>query len=135
MRGKIIILLSIVLIFNGCVEEKTVETLLSESDICLNWKGTRQVTYESTDYQVAYNDKTNEYRIYDDRLANWFTVRCSEKPCSVGQRLTADVSWTGKKSTKSFTAKTFRVEKVEENGLVWLSSETDRIGIIIKNIQ
>ena len=135
MMKRIIILLGMVMVLTGCIEEKAMDTLLSESEICLDWKGDRQITYDSKDYQLAFNDKINEYRVYDDRLANWFTVRCSEKPCSEGQRLTADVSWTGKKSTKSYTARTFKVEKVDENGLVWLLSESDRIGIIIKNIQ
>lgn len=132
---RIIILLCTAMALTGCFEGNTVNTLLYESEICLNWKGDRQITYDGEDYQMAYNDKKNEYRVYDDRLANWFIIRCSEKPCSEGQRLTADVSWTGKKSTKSFTAKTFKVEKTDANGFVWLTCESDKIGIVIKNIQ
>ena len=55
-------------------------TLLEGSEISLSWKGVNQVTYNSADYQLGFNDGKNEYRVYDDKLADWFTVTCSQKP-------------------------------------------------------
>ena len=135
MTKRLYILAALLVILPGCREEKGPDFLLSQSEISLSWKGERQVTYSSDSYQISFNDSRNEYRIYDDRIANWFTVRCSQKPVSQGQTLTADVAWTGKKGTKSFSGAAFRVEKVNEEGLIWLISESARTGIIIKDIQ
>ena len=84
---------------------------------------------------MAFNDRDIEYRVYDDNLTNWFTVKCSQKPMTEGETVVADVSWTGEKSIKSFTGKTFKVAKTDEQGHVWLQNSSDKIGIIIKNIK
>ena len=133
---RLIILLTMAVLTVGC-EFLVVsnEFLLSQDEISLSWKNAVQIKYDSASYQMGYNDKNFEYRIYDDKIANWFTVRCSEKPISEGQTIMADVQWTGSKSTMTFTEFEFKVEKVGEDGLVWLSNTTNSIGIVIKNIQ
>lgn len=133
---RLIILLTMAVLTVGC-EFLVVsnEFLLSQEEISLSWKNAVQIKYDSASYQMGYNDKNFEYRIYDDKIANWFTVRCSEKPISEGQTIMADVQWTGSKSTMTFTELEFKVEKVGEDGLVWLSNTTNSIGIVIKNIQ
>ena len=133
---RLIILLTMAILTVGC-EFLVVsnEFLLSQEEISLSWKNAVQIKYDSASYQMGYNDKNFEYRIYDDKIANWFSVRCSEKPISEGQTIMADVQWTGSKSTMTFTEIEFKVEKVDEDGLVWLSNTTNSIGIVIKNIQ
>ena len=110
-------------------------TLLEGSEISLSWKGANQVTYNSSDYQLGFNNGKNEYRVHDDKLANWFTITCSQKPVAEGETIIADVAWTGIKGTKSFTEVEFSVEKTDERGYVWLWSNSKKIGIIIKNLQ
>ena len=105
-----------------------------ESDtISLTWKGSVQVEYDPATYQLGYNSSRNEFRVYDDRLAYWFVVTCSEKPVSEGQTLTADVSWTGKNKTKSMNALKFNVTKADDTGMVWLWNQANRISIVLKN--
>lgn len=131
---RIIILLSVVLAVSGCYLADTLNFINTPAEISLTWRGEPQVTYESQSYQMGFNDHKNEYRIYEDRLANWFTIRCSEKPVEDEQILTADVTWTGRRSTKTFEGISFTVKKTDENGYVWLWNDSDKIGIIIKHI-
>ena len=127
--------MTIMLLTVGCNPQQETEIPLTEtSEISLTWKGVRQVTYSPGNYQLAYNDSRHEYRVYDDKLANWFVLRCSEDPVSVGQRISADVSWTGKSSTKEFFGLEFTVEKTDEDGQIWLYNSSYKIGIVIKNI-
>ena len=132
--NRIIILLAVITALTGCRSADVEEVLLNRSDISLTWKGESQVTYDSKTYQLGYNDKRYEYRVYDDRLSNWFDVRCSQRPDTEGQSLSADVKWTGKKTTKSFNGLPFTVQKIDDTGMVWLWNDSNRIGIIIKNI-
>ncbi len=124
-----------IILLGGCGPETDEITILESSEISLTWKGVVQMRFSEDTGQLAYNEKKNEYRVYDDKLANWFVVRCSEKPVSEGQEISADVSWTGDRSPKAYDALSLRVEKVSEDGLVWLWNTDNRIGIIIKNIQ
>ena len=111
------------------------EFLLMQEEISLSWKNAVQIKFDEAGYQIGFNDSNIEYRVYDDKIANWFIIRCSEKPEVKDQVITADVEWTGSKSTKSFTELEFTVEKVNEDGLVWLSNISNNIGIVIKNIK
>ena len=131
---RLIIILSCIWATTGCVSFSMEEVLLERDGISLSWKGELQVSYDPDSFQLGFNDGRNEYRVYNDRLADWFVVRCSEKPVHMDQTLSADVTWTGKKGQMSVTGIQFKVEKTDENGLVWLWNDSDRIGIIIKNI-
>lgn len=104
----------------------------TQQDVSLTWKGEQQVLYEPSTYQLGYNSSRNEYRVYDDRLAYWFTVRCSEHPLEEGQDITADVSWTGKSKTMKFNGISMTVKKIDDNGKIWLWGSKERIGIVIK---
>ena len=44
------------------------------------------------------------------------------------------MTWTGRRSTKTFEGISFTVKKTDENGYVWLWNDSDKIGIIIKHI-
>ena len=128
------IIAALLLAAAGCKGPDVEEVLLHRSDISLTWKGDVQVSYNPATCQMSFNDGSNTYRIYTDKLSEWFMVSCSENPVSQGQTLTADVSWTGPRSIKTFNGVEFKVEKTDGSGLVWLWSSTHTIGIIIRNM-
>ena len=131
-----LIILAFALLFAGCTsKDELAEALMESQNISITWKGAVQVTYNADTFQLGYNSANNEYRVYDDNLTNWFIVKCSQKPMTEGETVVADVSWTGEKSIKNFTGKTFKVAKTDEQGHVWLQNSSDKIGIIIKNIK
>ena len=132
---KLLLILTAALTVAGCNTYTMEEVLLQQSDISLSWRGDMQVIYKSSDCQLAYNDKRCEYRVYNDKLSDWFTITCSEKPVAEGQTFTAEVGWTSAKDIKRFKNLSFKVEKTDGSGRVWLWNESDRIGIIIKDIQ
>lgn len=133
MKRLIYIFLSIFLI-EACTPSFTENTLLEQSEISLIWKGTVQVSFNPATGQLGYNDSRKEYRVYDDKLADWFTVRCSELPSEVGQQISADVSWTGTQSPQKYYGLSFVVKQISQEGLIWLWNEDKNIGIIIKDI-
>ncbi len=133
MKRFLAILLSLVPLW-GCNHNEINEALLDRNDISITWKGVPQVIYNGSNCQLAYNDSDIEYRVYNDRLAYWFFLRCEEKPVTTGQEVRAYISWTGEKSTKAYDNLLFRVEKTDESGMVWLWNTDNRIGVIIKNI-
>ena len=135
MTRRILIIFLFAFAITGCeLFSGGSEFLLQSSEISLTWKNKLQIAYEQEDCQLGYNTASNEYRVYNDKLAYWFTIRCSEKPVSVDQVITAYVSWTGETASKAYTDLEFLVKKTNEEGMVWLWNESESIGIIIKNI-
>ena len=134
MRYCRIILTFIMLVLTSCTsKDELAEALLESQEISLTWKGVVQVTYDQETFQLGYNSSRNEYRVYDDKLAYWFIVSCSEKPTSEGQTIKADISWTGISKTYSSKDMQLTVKKIDTSGLVWLWNQSEALGIIIKN--
>lgn len=122
------------LFMTGCsLNQSTLGPTVESDLISLTWKETVQVEYDPATYQLGYDSRKNEYRVYDDRLSYWFTVTCSEKPVTEGQILTADVSWTAKSKTKTLKGIKFEVTKTDDTGMVWLWNQANKISIVLKN--
>lgn len=108
------------------------EILMSRSDISLTIKGELMMSFNENTCQLGYNTGRNEFRVYDEKLADYFIVRCSAKPTSEGQELTADLEYTTKTDVKTMKDLEFEVQKVSSDGLVWLWERDKKIGVVVK---
>lgn len=121
------------LAFSSC-QYNVEEVLLSREDISLTVKGEVQMTFAEKTCQLGYNTARNEFRVYDEKLANWFILRCSAKPTSIGQKLKADLEYTSVNDVKTMTGLEFTVEDTNSEGFVWLWNKDKQIGIVVKNL-
>lgn len=110
------------------------EVLLQRDEISMTMKGVEQFVYDPVTCQMSHNATTNEYRMFNDKLSDWLIVKCYERPSDEGQDITADVTWTASSSTKSIRGLTFRIEKMDASGTVWMWCRQKSIGIVIKNL-
>ena len=70
------------LALSACQLHNIDEALLNSSDISLTVKGKAQIVFNEDTYQLGCNTARNEFRVYDETLNNWFTIRCSAMPTS-----------------------------------------------------
>lgn len=110
------------------------EVLLQRNDISLTIKGEPQMSFNENTCQLGYNTDRNEFRVYDEKLANWFIVSCSVRPTSEGQEVTADLEYTTPKDTKRLHDLELEVMKVSTDGLVWMWENDKKIGIVVKSL-
>lgn len=108
------------------------EVLLSRSDISLTMKGELQMSFDQNTYQIGFNTGRNEYRVYDEKLENWFILRCSAQPTSEGQEIKATLEYTVKGDTKTLNDLEFVVERTSSEGLIWLWNRDKKIGVVVK---
>ncbi len=118
----------------GCCRYDVDEVLIQREDISLTFKGETQMTYDPLICQLSHNRATNEYRMYDDRMSYWLTVKCYERPDTEGQSLNADITWTASSSTRTEYNLKFVVRKISKDGRIWMWNKSKRIGIVIKNL-
>lgn len=116
----------------SCDRYDVEEILLSREDISLTWKGMEQIVYEPATWQLGYNPERNEFRVNDDSMANYFVLKCKERPDMEGQEIDASVEWTVRTDIKHYDGLKFEVEKVGADGLVWLWNRSQKIGITVK---
>lgn len=129
---NIYILFLLSLIATGCVAYLPEELLLPVNDISISVKGEEIMKFEENSCQLGYNDRNNEFRVFNDKLTNWFILRCDATPTSVKQKIIADLEYTTSDDLKTLTDLVFTVEKIDENGWVWLWEFERKIGLVIK---
>ena len=134
MIKKLIYIMVSLALATGCVNNMIDQVLLVRDDISLTVKEEVMMSFDENTCQMGYNSARNEYRVYDEKLANWYILRCSAKPTSEGQKITADLEYTTDKDIKTLNNLEFSVEKTSAEGLVWLWNKDKKIGIIIKNL-
>lgn len=131
---NILIVTMLILCTSCCRDYDINEILLKREDISMTIKGKEVMKYDPETFQIGHNAEKNEFRIFDDNLGNWFTITCRERPSTEGQNLKADLKWTSTSSTKSEKGLSFRVEKTDSQGHIWLWCEDEAIGIIVKEL-
>lgn len=119
----------------GCVRYDMDEILLEREDLSLTWKGEDQIVFDPLTWQVSSNIRNCEYRVNDDNMANYFIVRCSERPVTEGQDVTADVEWTLATNIKRYEGIRFTVRKTGPDGLVWMWNKSQKIGVVIQELE
>jgi hypothetical protein len=110
------------------------EVLLVRDDISLSIREELLMSFDENKCQLGFNSACNEYRVYDENLANWFVLKCSAKPTSEGQKVTVDLEYTTEKGIKTLADLEFSVVQTSSDGLVWLWNKDRKIGTVIKNL-
>lgn len=133
MKKATLIILA-ALLLPGCRIYDIEEILLKREDISLTIRGEEMLVYDEETFQLGYNSEKNEFRVFDDNLANWFVLRCSERPSTEGQKLKADLSWTSDDTIRNRKGLAFTVEKTGPGGFLWLWCETEAAGVVIREL-
>lgn len=132
MKRLYIFILASALLVTGCNKYKSEEVLLPRTDISLTIKGEEIMTFNAQKCQLGYNDQRYEFRVLNDKLTDWFILRCSENPKSVGQVIKASLEYTTSDDIKTEKGLTFTVEKISKDGFIWMWEEEEKIGAVIK---
>ena len=130
---KYIFILALVLLFTGCKKKVEMDLeMYNSNQVSLMVKGKKVFLYDDGTCQLGYNSSKRQFRAGNDDMTSYFALTCSETPRSQGQEIRADIQWTSGSSVKSTNGLTFKVEKYDNTGLVWLWNSTDKTGAVVK---
>ena len=117
---------------SSCLGPQPEEILLPLTDISLTVKGNVLITFTPETDQIGYNNGRNEFRMTDDKIANWVILQCSATPTTEGQELSGNLEYTTQDDVIKLNDLKFTVEKTSPEGLVWLWNKDKKIGLVIK---
>lgn len=121
------------LLLSACGKKVEMDPVLYESDtVALMVKGKTVFTYDEGTMQLGFNRVQRQFRAGNDDMTSYFVLTCSELPREEGQELKADVQWGSGNSGKTSSGLTFKVEKYESTGLVWLWCAADKTGAVVR---
>lgn len=129
---KIFAILLVIFAASGCVEYLPEELLLPMEDISMSVKGKEIMKFDENTCQLGFSDRNNEFRVLDDKLTDWFILRCDAVPSAVDQKVTCELEYTTPDNVKTLSGVVFNVEQIREDGLVWLWNDLRSIGLVIK---
>ena len=128
-----ILILALLPLLAACGKKVEMDPVLYESDtVALMVKGKTVFTFDEGTMQLGFNRSRRQFRAGNDDMTSFFVLTCSELPRQEGQELTADVQWTSGSSVRTSSGLTFKVEKYDSTGLVWLWCATDKTGAVVK---
>ena len=132
MRKYLYIIALIPLLLARCKEKVDMDLDMYNSEqVSLMVKGKKVFTYTEGTGQLGYNRSLRQFRAGNDDMTSFFVLTLDELPRQEGQEIRGGVQWTSGSSVKS-TNLTFKVEKYDGTGLVWLWNATDKTGAVVK---
>ena len=133
MRKYLYIIALLVLMGTGCKEKVDMDLDLYNSDqVSLMVKGKRVFTFTEGTGQLGYNRTLRQFRAGNDDMTSFFVLTLDELPRQEGQEIRGSVKWTSGSSVKSTSGLTFKVEKYDGTGLIWLWNSADKTGAVVK---
>ncbi|MBR1576822.1 MAG: hypothetical protein IJ654_10320 [Bacteroidales bacterium] len=102
------------------------------TDVCLKVKGVTVFQYESGASQLALNKGRKEFRAGTDTMSDYFLLKMSELPREDGQVFTGNLQWTTADDIVTRSALSFKVERIDPDGTVWLWCAAQKITIVMK---
>ena len=134
MRRLSIILLLSLLALMGCQDERLRNAFCENEGVRLLVGGSIAFSYEPNTCQLAFSRDQREFRAYTDTMSDFFVAELSRVPTTLGQRLTANLTWTTEREV--LTRKNLTLEVVRlEGDMVWLWSDAGRIGLTVRILE
>ena len=81
--------------------------------------------------QLTFNANKCEFRVGDDKMSEHYILTCNRVPSAKGEDIMADLAWTLGATVQKRSSLSFHVEKVAEDGRIWLWDSRDGIGVIV----
>ena len=132
MRKYLYIIVLLSLSLAGGKEKVDMDLDMYNSEqVSLMVKGKKVFTYTEGTGQLAFNRTLRQFRAGNDDMTSFFVLTLDELPRQEGQEIRGGIQWTSGSSVKS-TNLTFKVEKYDGTGLVWLWNAADKTGAIVK---
>ena len=103
----------------------------ADGTIKLEVGGKAIFTYDALSCQMSYNSTTGTFRAMTDNASDYFTVAFRSIPSSVGERITADLSWTT--ANDIIERKDVALEVLRlEGDKVWLRNQSGQIALVVR---
>ena len=87
--------------------------------------------FSETLAQLTFNAGKCEFRVGDDKMSDHYILTCDKVPAAKGDIVVADLAWTLGATVQKRSSLKFQVEKVADDGRIWLWDSRDGIAVIV----
>ena len=119
---------------SGCSDQRMRSAFGENDEICLMVGGSIPFTYEPNTCQLSFSRDRKEFRAHTDNMSDFYAVTFTELPSTLGQTVTADLTWTTERDVLTRKNLTLEVVRIEGDQF-WLWSNSGRIGLCIRILE
>ena len=125
----------ILLILTGCQGGLNMESeMLKTEKVCLKVEGRLIYEYKPATDQLGFNKTTCQFRAGSDNMGDYFVATFAERPVRKGQSVEVTLQWT-ENNTVVRKKRDMKVEKLSDNGYVWLWYRKEGIGAVVRFLE
>lgn len=131
---RILIIVLAVATLVSCKKEPVMDAEFMQRDsFGLQIDGLAPFSMIEQNCQVAFNRARKQFRIGTDNMSNYYVLTTSSLPSKEGQNIDGcTLTWTQDSSVKILNGLTFKVDKMENDGRVWLWCSKKKIAVIVQ---
>lgn len=132
-KPHIIIILLTVLSMMSCVRGHGPDKqFLENENITLTVGGREKIRFCPDTWQLSYNEDNKQFRANNDTMSEFFILTCSDIPARPGQSIKCSLKYTDGGTAVYKTGMQFEVQKIDDEGRVWLWCKKRSTGITAK---
>ncbi len=134
---RFLLILSCLTVMTGCIRDLVFDNdLLKTEQVCLKVGDRLVYSFDETRDQLGYNAKACQFRAGSDNMGEFIILTCDTKPVKEGQSVDVVIQWT-EKGTVARRTRTMKVEKISDNGYVWLwyRNRKERICAVVRVLE
>ncbi len=129
-----LLLLTLLPLLAGCNDERLCSAFCEREHIRLQVGSSTVFAYEPNTCQLSFSRDRRTFRACNDAMSDFFVVEFSDIPAQLGQRLTANVTWTTEREVLTRKNLTLEVARLEGDEF-WLWSTAGRIGVTVRILE
>lgn len=116
----------------SCKETRGMDAeILNSEDYMLEVNGRIVQGFTESQCQMIFNAAQKEFCVGDDKMTEYYSLVCNKVPAAKGETLNVNLSWTMSGSVQSREGLRFTVEKIGDDGRIWLWDAKDGIAAIV----
>lgn len=119
---------------SSCSQSEVDASFLEDYGVCLKVDGKMVHVFDELTWQLSYNPSSKTFRAHSDTMSDYFSLKCSSLPTTVGQSLTGSLEWSTSSDIKTRSGLDFTVEQMDSDGNVWLWCSKKDIGVCVRTL-
>ena len=126
-------MLLLIMVTEGCCHKHEPERAFLESSVLsLRINGCEIVRYEPETFQTGFSPENKQFRIHNDTMSEFFTLTCQELPEEKGQKIKCSLRYCADGEVVYQKGLSFNVEKIGDDGTVWLWCSKKKTGATVR---
>lgn len=132
---KICLTILLTLMAGGCNQGSTsLSSFTRDNTVRLEIDGQKVFVFNENTCQLSYNENRCTFRAHTDTMLDFFTVKLDRIPSSMGEEVTADITWNTTYGERAKNNITLSVQRIWGD-VIWLCDASQHTAAVVRTLK